>query len=220
MEAIEFDVTKQLDTFNKLANSMDFIISTALNDVAFERGRNALSKEVNQKMTIRNKPMGNKNAIKFHRSTKDKLNVTLYFHLGKKSQRNPLNESMGLQQTGGAELPKGKKLAIPVRSTFKSYMGVPNTKNIPKRLKIDAILRNAPRKNRHSKNYAWKGINIFTLSRGVFIRVDGDIKMLYTFQDKANHNKKLLRFQEATEITYNKNLERYIDRNYKRILKG
>ncbi len=39
MEAIKFDITDQLDTFNKLAKDMPYIISLALNDTAYKHGK-------------------------------------------------------------------------------------------------------------------------------------------------------------------------------------
>ena len=210
MDAIEFDITKQLDTFNKAASSMPFIISRSLNDVAFKHGRKAASKDMHKNMTIRNKGFVGLKSIGIDRSTKDKLTVELYH----------LKEQMGLQQFGGTELPKKRKLAIPVRKNLARYANVPNNKKIPDDLSIDEIMKNAPR-NKGDKIYrVGDNVDPFILKRGVFVRTDSGIRMIYAFADKATHDKKLFKMQKVIEKTYNVKLERNIERNYLRVLKG
>lgn len=210
MEAIEFDVTQQLDTFNKLAGSMNFIISKSLNDVAFNNARKDVSKDIHKNMEVRNKAFASKNSIRIIRSTKDNLKVEL-FHF---------KEQMGLQQFGGSELPKGKNLAVPIRKNLARYAGVPTNKKIPDNLSIPVIMKNAPRKKGQKIYRVGEGIDPFILRTGVFVRTDNGLRMIYAFVDKATHNKKLLKFQQIIEKTYNIKLERNIERNYLKILKG
>lgn len=219
MNAIEFDVTEQLDTFNKLSSSMPFIISKSMNDLSFQKGRKAISKEMNDKFESRSKPVTSKNAIKIKKSKKENLNITLYYHLGKINQKAKINKTMGLQQFGGTELPSNKKLAIPVRKTLKKYANVPMDKAIPKSLRIETIMQKAPR-NRSDAVYKAKGVKPFIKSKGVFIRTNEGLKLLYVFADKAKHTKRLLKMQKTIERTFNVNLERYINRQYLKLLKG
>ena len=209
-DAITLDVTDQLNTFNKLASSMDFIISKSMNDISFEKGRKNLSKHMSNELTERNKNFFKPSAIKFKRSNKRSLKIEI-FHI---------KEQLGLQQSGGVELPDGKKLAIPVRRNLSKYAGVPNNKNIPKSLKIDTILKKAPRMNDKSKVYNTKGIKPFIGKRGVYIRVNEGLRLIYVFSEKAKHRKKLINFQKEIERTFNVNLDRYIERQYLKILKG
>lgn len=209
MEAIEFDVTKQLDQFNKAANSSQFIISKTLNDIAFNNARKDLSKEMHDNMEIRNKQFGSERAIRINKSSKNNLTIELYH----------FKEQMGLQQFGGVELPKSKTLAVPIRKNLARYAGVATNKKIPKSLSIQTIMSKAPRK-KGEPIYKTKGIKPFVMSRGVFIRVNDELRMLYAFVDKATHDKKLFKFQQRLEHTYNIKLERNIERNYLKILKG
>lgn len=209
MKPIEFDITNQLDRFNKLSKEMPYIISTALNDIAFKNARKEVSKEMDKTMEIRNKSFGSERAIRIQKSTKQDLSVTLYH----------FKEQMALQQYGGTELPEGSKLAIPIRKNLAQYAGVPNNKKIPKSLSIPVIMAKAPKK-RGQQVYKTKGVEPFVLKRGVFIRVGEGLRLLYSFVDKAVHQKKLLKMQEAIERIYNIKLERNIERNYLKILKG
>ena len=209
MEAIEFDVTKQLDTFNKAADSTNFIISKSLNDIAFKNARKDVSKDIHKNMEVRNKMFGSARAIRINKSTKNNLTVQLYH----------FKEQMKVQQFGGVELPKSKKLAIPIRKNLAAYAGVPNNKKIPKSLSIPVIMSKAPRKKGETV-YKTKGVKPFITNRGVFIRVNSGLRLLYSFVDKATHEKKLLQFQRVIERTYNIKLERNIERNYLKILKG
>lgn len=209
MNPIELDITKQLDQFNKLASSMNFIVSKSLNDVAFEKGRKNLSNEMKDSLEERNKTFFNPRSIRVSKSSKTNLEVTLYH----------FKEQLAFQQFGGVETPTGKKLAIPVRKSMSKYAGVPNNKNIPKSLKINTILEKAPRKTGDAV-YKTRGVKPFVKPKGVFIRTDEGLKLLYVFADKAKHTKKLLDFQKEVERTYDVNLERYINRNYLKLLKG
>lgn len=210
MQPIEFDVTKQLDTFNKLASSMTFIVSKALNDVAFNNARSDVSKEIHKNMEVRNKAFSAKNSIRIKRSTKDSLEVMLYH----------FKEEMGLQQFGGVEKAKSKKLAIPIRKNLSRYANIAHTAKIPKNLSIDEIMKNAPRKRGEKIYRVGDGIDPFILKRGVFIRTDDGIRMLYVFADQAQHKKRLLEFKRVIERTYNVKLEKNIERNYLKLLKG
>jgi len=209
MEAIEFDVTKQLDTFNKAADSTGFILSKSLNDVAFKNARKDVSKDIHKNMEVRNKIFGSANAIRINKADKNNLTIQLYH----------FKEQMGLQQFGGVELPKSKKLAIPIRKNLAAYAGVPNNKKIPKGLSIKTIMQKAPRKKGETI-YKTKGVKPFVTNRGVFIRVDSGLRLIYSFVDKASHEKRLLKFQKVIEKTYNIKLERNIERNYLKVLKG
>jgi hypothetical protein len=209
MESVEFDITRQLDTFNKLASSMDYIISKSLNDVAFKNARKDISKEIHKKMEVRNKVFAGERSIRINKSSKNDLQITLYH----------FKEQMGLQQFGGTEFPKSKTMAIPIRKNLATYAGVQKDKKIPKSLSIPVIMNKAPHKKGEAI-YKTKGIEPFVLKRGVFVRTGNGLRMLYSFADKATHNKKLLKFQKTIEHTYNVKLERNIEKNYLRILKG
>ena len=209
MDAIEFDVTKQLDTFNKASSSTGFIISKSLNDIAFVNARKDLSRDMHKNMEIRNKVFGSERSIRINKSNKNNLTIELYH----------FKEQMGLQQFGGIELPKSKTLAVPIRKNLATYAGVPTNKKIPKSLSIPVIMSKAPRK-KGQVEYKAKGVKPFVLSRGVFIRTDSGLKLLYSFVDKATHDKKLFKFQQTIERTYNIKLERNIEKNYLKILKG
>lgn len=209
MDAIEFDVTKNLDQFNKLSSSMTFIMSKSMNDIAFERGRKSVSKEMHDEFETRNRYFNSPNAIKVDKSNKNNLEVTLYH----------FKEELGLQQFGGIETPQGKKLAIPVRKSLSKYANVPHNKPIPKSLNINTLMQKAPR-NRNDAVYKARGIKPFIKSKGIFIRTDEGLKLLYVFADQAKHRKKMLKMQEMIERTYSINLERYINREYLKLLRG
>ena len=209
MKPIEFDITNQLDKFNKLAKDMPYIISRSINDIAFEHGRREASEEIHEKMEVRNKAFSSQKSIRIKKSSKKDLKVTLYH----------FKEQMGLQQYGGIERPEGSKLAIPIRKNLSTYAGIPNNKQIPKSLSINTIMAKAPKK-KGEPAYKTKGIMPFVLKRGVYIRTSTGLRIIYAFADKAAHDKKLLKMQETIEKTYNINLEKYIERNYINILKG
>lgn len=213
--AIEFDITDTLDKFNKLHKSMEFIISKSLNDIAFSKGRKELSDQMDKDLEIRNKRFASYKTIRVNKSNKRNLEVTLYH----------VKEDLGLQQFGGTEKAKSKKLAIPVRKTFKNYMGIANGRSIPPKLRIPNIMKNAPFRPRRNNetNFKHKGHNIFILNSGVFIRVNDGVdglRPLYIFKDQAKHNNKQLKFQERTLKVYEKNFERYFKRNFLKQLRG
>lgn len=206
---IVFDVTKQLDTFNKLHNQMPFIISKSINDIAFKEGRQEMAQELKQVFEVRNKTFASKNAFRIKRSNKNNLSVTIYH----------FKEEMGLQQFGGIDTPKGSKLAIPIRKTLSSYAGVPNNKVIPKGLTVSTLMSKAPKK-KGQPVYSTHGVKPFVLKTGIFIRVGDGVRPIWKFKDKADHIKKLFQMQKAIERTYNTHLENYINAQYKQILKG
>ena len=211
-DPIEFDITDTLDKFNKLANDMPFLISKSMNDLAFERGRKALVGDMEKTLKKRERWYFNPARIKVKRSSKKKHVVTLFHQ----------DESLGLQEHGGVELPKSKKLAVPIRRNFNKYVGVSNSKKIPKSLSIQQIMSKAPRSRSQAK-YKTKGVEPFILPKGVYIRTDdgaSGIRMLYAFKSRAKHTKKPLDFQKTIDILYAKNFERYFARNYLRVLKG
>jgi len=209
MDAIEFDVTKQLDQLSKLAKDMPFIISRAMNDVAFKHGRKDFSKDMNKNLDVKSKKFGSEKAMRIEKSDKKNFEVTIYHFL----------EQLGLQESGGVELPKGKKLAIPIRKNLATYAGIPKNKIIPKALRIESLMSKAP-KDKSDAAFKVRGVKPFILRSGVFIRVDGAIRMLYVFRDKATHTKKLLKFQRTIERTYNIKLEKYINKHYLKVLGG
>ncbi len=216
MQPIEFDVTKTLDKYNKLSSSIPYIISKAQNSLSYEKGRSSLSMHLNSRLDIKAKAMKNKTAIKFTRSKKTDLTSTMYFHLGKQSDTtNQLNKMMSLQQDGGTERAKTKKLAIPHRGNMARYGGLPRKKPLTKRsaLSINKVMEKA------DNNKKIKGHSIIVKSNGVFLGVGKTLKLLYTFIEKAEHNKKLIDFQKAVEIVYNKNFDRYFQREFLRELK-
>ena len=219
MNSIEFDITDQLNTFNKLSDSMAFIVSKSINDLAYEKGRKSLSIHLSDKLNIKNKVVARTAAIKVNRSNKKNLKVGLFYRLGNNPNSN-INKWMGLQQFGRTETTSGGKLAIPLRDNFARYAGVPRTKIIPKSLKISTIMDKAPSTRDKSKIYNVRGIKPVIGKKGVWARTSEGFKLLYIFKTKAEHDKKLINFQFETEKTFNKNLERYINRQYLRVLKS
>ena len=218
MESIEFDVTGQLNTFNKLSDSMGFIISKSINDLAKERGRKALANHLSDKLNIKNRAVSRPSSIRVDFSNKNNLDVGLFFQLGRDSGIN-INKWIGLQQYGGTETASGGKLAIPLRDNLARFAGVPRNKNIPKSLRISTIMSKAPSKRDKSRVYTTKGIKPVIGKRGVWARTSEGFKLLYIFKNKAEHSKKSINFQKAMEKTFNTNLERYINRQYLRLLK-
>jgi len=208
-KAIELDLTNYLDKFNKLSRDMPFIISKSLNDIAFTNARKDVSKDMASIFIVRDNTFSSDRSIKINKSSKNNLTVTIYH----------FKQMLSLQQFGGTESPTGKSLAIPIRGNLAKYAGVPNNKKIPKALSIPVIMDKAPRK-RGEPVYKVKGVQPFILKRGVFVRQDGALRMLYSFVDKATHEKKLFKFQQIIEKTYNVKLERNIERNYLKVLSG
>lgn len=207
MKPIELDITKMLDKYNKLHSSMPYLISKSMNDVAFKHGREDLSNEMKDVLTNRNKYFSSPNAIKVKKSSKNDLEVTLYH----------FKEELRLQQEGGIETPKGKKLAIPVRKNLQKYAGVPNNKAIPKSLSINTLMDKAPT-HRGQEMYKTRGIMPFILRSGIFIRVGDGLRMIYSFADQAKHKKRLLKMQATIEKTYNDNFEAIFEKNFQKEL--
>jgi len=214
-DGIDLDITDYLDKFSKLERDMPFIISKALNDVAFEHMRKAQVKDEMKHMLLRNRYMKSESSIRIKRSSKKNLTVEAHHRM----------EEMGLQYHGGVELPKSKKIAIPNRKVFAQYAGVPKSKNIPKALKIDAIMENAPKIKKgkpRQQPYKKRGISPFILKSGVMIRVEkgsNGLRKLYTFADKARYTKQSgLDFQETMNESFNRRFEKYLNRAYLRVL--
>ena len=111
---IEFDVTKTLDQFNKLASSATFFISESANDVAFRYSRKTLSEQMRRDLITRNKQFSSPKAFKVKKSKKNDLKVSVYH----------AKAGLGLQQKGGVELPKNKKIAVPNRVTMAMARGL------------------------------------------------------------------------------------------------
>lgn len=207
MKPIEFDVTDQLDKFNKLHSQMPFIISKSINDIAFQHARQDASDEFKSDMESRDNYFSGKNAFKVLKSSKIHQTVVIYH----------FKEELGLQQFGGIETPKGKRIAVPNRSNLSKYAGVSMNKKIPKRLTISTLMDKAPKK-RYEPVYNTSGIKPFILKNGVYIRASSGLRQLYSFVDQAKHNKKLFKLQQSIERTYNIYLEDFIDKQYLAIL--
>ncbi len=207
MKPIVFDITKQLDGFNKIANQMPFIISKSINDIAFQHARQDASDEFKSRMESRDAYFSGKNAFRIKKSSKTNLTVSIYH----------FKEELGLQQYGGIEKAKGKYIAVPIRSNLAKFAGVAQNKKIPKRLTISTLMDKAPR-NRSHPTYKTGGIKPFILKHGVYIRTWDGLRMIYSFVEEAKHMKKLFKMQRMIERTYNIHLEDYIDKQYKAIL--
>jgi hypothetical protein len=208
--AVNLDITKQLNSFTKLQNDMPFIISKAMNDLAFEKGRKDLSEHMKDELETRVKLFSNPSSIRVKKSNKQNLEVELYH----------IKKELGLQMHTGIERPEGRKLAIPVRINMSRYAGIPADKPIPKSLQIDTILTKSPSVRNKTKIYKTRGVKPFVGKKGVYIRVGEGLRLLYVFADKAIHRKKLINFQKRLELTFNKNFDRYLERQYLRVLKG
>lgn len=207
MKPIVFDITKQLDGFNKIANQMPFIISKSINDIAFQHARQDASDEFKSRMESRDAYFSGKNAFRIKKSSKTNLTVSIYH----------FKEELGLQQHGGIEKAKGKYIAVPIRSNLAKFAGVAQNKKIPKRLTISTLMDKAPKK-RGETIYKTSGVKPFVLKHGIYIRTENGLRMLYAFVEQGAHIKKLLKLQKRIERTYNIHLEDYIDKQYKAIL--
>lgn len=208
-DAITFDITGHLDTFNKLADDMPFIISKSMNDVAFKDARPDLSKDMQTSLIIRSKGITRNTMFQVVKSNKKNLEVEMFHRV----------PGIGLQQSGGTETPKGKKLAIPNRKNLSKFMGVSEKKIIPKRLKIETIMKKAP-SSRNEATYTTSGKKVFILPSGVYIRMGNDIKAIYHFVDKATHSNKTFDFQGVMEKSFNRRFTKRFNVNYLKILKG
>jgi len=206
MEAIEFDITDQLDTFNKLANDMPYIISRALNDTAFKDMRKSFSKEMHRDLKIKNKNFASEKAFKVKKSKKE--NLTIEVHHKK--------EELGLQQFGGVELPKSKKLAIPLRANMARYAGFARGKSLTKKstVSVGKLLE------KEKSNSKIKGHTVRSTKEGIYLRDKEHLRKIYTFVDKATHNKKTIDFQKTAIETINRRFERHLNHWYLKVLKN
>ncbi len=203
-DAITFDVTDHIDGFNKLASDMPFLISKTMNDVAFKDARGDLSKSMADSLIIRNKGIASKFMFQvIKRSNKNDLEVIMIHKV----------PGIGLQQRGGVETPKSKKIAIPHRKNMSRYMNVSEKKNIPKKLRIQAIMSKAPR-SRSESIYNVNGKKVFILPNGVFIRIGKDLKAVYYFVDQAVHTEKGFHFQKTMVKSYNRRFTKRFNVNY------
>lgn len=206
--SITFDITDHLDGFNKLASDMPYLISRSMNDVAFKDARGDLSKDMTKSLIIRSKGITSNFMFKIVKSDKTNLEVIMFHKV----------TNMGLQQRGGTELPKSKKLAIPNRKNISKYLGVSENKNIPKRLKIQTIMSKAPR-SRSQAVYNVSGKKVFVLPSGVFVRIGKDLKAIYYFVDKAVHTDKGFHFQKTMARSYERRFTKRFNVNYLKELK-
>ena len=187
------------------------MISKSMNDVAFKRGRHALSKQSRSKTVVRDKYFSSDRAVRVSRSTKRNLKVELKHFM----------DEYGLQQHGGAEKPKSKRLAVPNRDNLSAYMGVAFDQKIPKKVSIQTLMAKAP-KSRRQKTLVVGGQKPFVLRSGVFIRVRtgrGGLEQLYAFTKDAEHTKKLIDYQLTIERTFNQSFERFFNVAYQRQLR-
>ena len=137
---ITLDITKQLDQFNKIHSSMNFLISKSMNQVAFKNARKDTQRHMKKELEIKNKQFVYLKTFHVKKSHKDNLEVTL-FHI---------KEALKLQQYGGVENAKGGKMAIPIRKNFARYAGVSMKKEIPDSLNINTVMKKAPRSRSQS----------------------------------------------------------------------
>ncbi len=206
---IKIDITKQLDQFNKMHSSMNFLISKSMNNVAFQKARKDAQKHMRKELEIKNKQFVYLKTFHVKKSHKDNLEVTL-FHI---------KEALKLQQFGGVENAKSGKMAIPIRKNFAKYAGVSMKKEIPDSLNINTVMKNAPR-SRSQATYESNGVKPFIGKKGVYIRTSNGLRLLYVFKDKAKHTKKLLDFQKVIEKSFNDNFEEELNKNYKKLLRS
>ena len=206
---IKLDITKQLDQFNKLHSSMNFLISKSMNDVAFKNARKDAQRHMKKELEIKNKQFVYLKTFRVKKSHKDNLEVTL-FHI---------KEALKLQQFGGVENAKSGKMAIPIRKNFAKFAGVSMRKEIPDSLSINTVMKNAPR-SRSQAIYETNGVKPFIGKKGVYIRTQSGLRLLYVFKDKATHTQKLLDFQKVIEKSFNDNFEDELNKNYMKLLKA
>lgn len=207
--SITFDITDHLNGFNKLAGDMSFLISKSMNDVAFKDSREALSKDMTKSLTIRNKGIASKFMFRVEKSNKKDLTVIMEHKV----------PGIGLQQRGGIETPKSKKLAIPHRKNMSRYMGISQKRNIPKRLRIDTIMKKAPKSRSDTKIYRTSSKKVFILPSGVYIRVGKDLRAIYYFVEKATHTDKNFKFQDIMTKSYERRFTKRFNVNYLKQLK-
>ncbi len=204
MEAIEFDITEQLDTFNKLSKDMPYIISRAMNDTAFDGMRKSFSKEMHSDLKVKNSNFASEKAFKVNKSNKNHLVVEVHHK----------KEELGLQQFGGVELPKSKKLAIPLRTNMARYGGFARGKSLTKKshMSVGKLL------DKEKSNSKIKGHTVYSTKDGVYLRDKDHLRKIYTFVDKATHNKKTIDFQKASVDTFNRRFARHLNYWYLKVL--
>ena len=205
MNSIEFDVTKQLDKLNKLADDMPYIMSKALNDVAFKDIRKSFSKEMQSKMNIKNKNFASDRSFSVSKSDKKDLSIDV-FHKKKE---------LGMQQFGGIELPKSKKIAIPLITNL-ARVGFSKKRALTKSSPYGT--KKLLEKERTGAKI--KGGVVIKDAKGIYIAKGGNATKVYTFVDKAVHSKQTIDFQKVIEETMNKKFERQLNVHYMRLLKG
>lgn len=206
---IKFDITEQLDQLNKLHRDMPYIISRAMNNLAFKEGRKAVSKDMEDNFTVRNKYFSSERAVRVQKSNKNNLVVALYH----------FKEELKFQQFLGVETPRGKKIAVPSRANMAKYLGLPQDKTIPKNLSIQTMMQKAPSHKNKTKEYKVKGVKPFLHPKGVFIRTANGLRLIYAFVDKAVYDKKLINLQKDIEKVFNDNFEEYLNDEYVSLLK-
>jgi len=206
---IKIDITKQLDQFDKMHSSMNFLISKSMNNIAFQKSRKEVQKHMRKELEVKNKQFVYLKTFQVKKSHKNNLELSL-FHV---------KESLKFQQFGGVESAKGGKMAIPIRKNFAKYAGVSMKKEIPDSLSINTLMKNAPR-SRSQSTYQAKGVKPFIGKKGVYIRTQSGLKLLYVFKNKAVHTKKLLDFQKVLEKSFNDNFESELNTQYKKLLRS
>ena len=204
MESIEFDITEQLDTFNKLANDMPYIISRAMNDTAFDDMRKSFSKEMHRDLNIKNDFIANEQAFRVKRSKKENLTVEV---LHKKKE-------IGLQQFGGVELPKKKKIAIPLRTNMARYGAFARNKALTRDSKMSTRKLFVAERRKNEIN----GHTVHSTKEGIYLRDKDHLRKIYNFVDKATHSKKPLDFQKVAIDTFNRRFERHLNHWYLKVL--
>lgn len=204
-QSITFDITDHLDGFNKLSKDMAFLVSKSMNDVAFLDSREALSKDMVKSLTIRSKGIASKFMFQVVKSNKQNLEVIIFHKV----------PGVGLQQHSGTETPKSKKLAIPNRKNMSRYLGVSKNKNIPKRLKIDTIMKKAPRSRAGAgAPYTTGGKKLFILPSGIYTRIGKELRAVYNFVDQATHSSPNFHFQHTMERSYERRFTKRFNINY------
>lgn len=204
MEAIEFDITDQLDTFNKLSKDMPYIISRALNDTAYKDMRKSFSKEMISDLKVKNKNFASDKAFKVKTSKKENLSVEVYHK----------KKELGLQQFGGVELPKSKKLAIPLRVNLERYADFARGESLTKGSKVSVgkLLEKEKNKSKLNKH------TVHSTKDGIYLRDGEHLRKIYAFVDKAAHEKKTIDFQKVAIETMNKRFSRHLNHWYLKVL--
>lgn len=209
MTSVTFDISKTLDKFNRIGKDANFLISKSMNDTAFLDVRTSLSKQIKKDLFIRNKGLASKFMFQVSKSNKKHLEVSVKHKI----------DGLGLQQRGGTELPSRDRLSVPNRKNIEKHLGISKMRNIPKNLRIGAIITNAPT-SKDGSAYKVKGKSIFIRKNTVFVNNKGSAAAIYHFVKKATHDKKGFHIQEAVEGSFDRRFARYFNRNYLKMLKG